>query len=122
MDTMRLVIKLVSVVLSVGLPPAIADKVALRAWCAELLAALVQLAELTTIPQDDQVVRLLATVVADDAAWDAFYELLQTGGADTEEFVGAKPIAEKTGIDIAMIIAIAQAVIQLIELWRNRKS
>ena len=122
---------IVKLILQIGTPPAIGDETAFRQWCRQLVSLAGAFALATKTEADDKVVVVLQKITDNDTYWAAVYsviaaaleyvrsddqELLVASSAETTE------LADEVGVDPATIILIIQAVVQLIELWRKRRS
>jgi hypothetical protein len=124
METFQKLISIFAALLAVGLPPDIAEEAAFRNWCGELSKALELLAGMTGAPQDDPAVRLFKAVVANDECWAAFYALVagSEGLQPMSTPAASTALGAATAIDPATILAIIEMVMQLIQMWRNRKA
>lgn len=121
-----LIIALVRDLLDLGLPPGINDSDELRAWLGKLAEFLDQLTELSETSLDDKAVALLQTCTECDECWEAVYSLItHFAGEDELAVMASAPmldtIEDKTEIDPVTIIAIIKLVVELIQLWRERK-
>lgn len=106
------------------------DAAAVRAWVLSALDVADGIADTTATDKDDKALEAARKLVANEAAFMAFYGVivdLVTDGeaADMESRVASAAAlagGEETKLDPTIIIAIITAVMQLIEMWRNRKA
>jgi hypothetical protein len=121
MDTLRIIIGLVNAITALGLPPAITDKEALRDWCGRLGGVIYAFADLVPGEWDTRVANLLGAVVANDATWDAFYELI-SAGIDPQQVTASHQvalIADQAELDPVLILQIISMIVELIKNWRK---
>jgi len=126
METIKLILALISEITAIGIPPAIADESAFRAWCAKFVNVLNTLAKVTPTTADDQLAKLVTLGVADDDLWVIFYGLLTdmmdsqiTRAGEHDPRVVA--LATATGFDPATILAIVSALIEILHLfWKGK--
>lgn len=131
------IIGLIKTLFEVGLPPSVSDEAALRAWIAKLTDAIQEFALLSPTDFDDKIALFLENTLANDKAWSVFYSILSSffpaddgimkAVALETQMLGASELAtlvdpeQKLGLDPMTIMAIIQAVVSIINMWRNRK-
>ena len=106
------------------------DAAAVRAWVLSALDVADGIADTTATERDDKALDAARAIVANEAAFMAFYgvviDLVTDGTADDMESRVASAAAlaggEETKLDPVTIIAIITAIVQLIQAWRNRKA
>ena len=110
-------------------PPDVTNGLKLRAWLSNLLAIFDTIAAETPTELDDGAVDMLGAILANDAAWDVTYSLIELLLGDGEEAAAvgkADEIATALGPEVgnpAMILMIIQGivfVIQQLQRWRDR--
>lgn len=104
------------------------DAEAVRRWVLEeLIAPLNTLADLTNTQIDDAMVAGLERFASNQELWMMFYGLVidlldgEEGALPGEGNPRINRLADEAEMDPATIIMIISAVIQLIQMWRNRK-
>lgn len=122
------VLKAIEALLALWPLPSLTDKIGCRAWLGKAFAILQDFAAQTANTIDDQAVKLLNAGLADNALYDLLWEIFekmlgQEGGlvmSDAEVFNKASIVGAAVGIDPATIIALIGAIVQIINLFRNR--
>ena len=112
--------------------PALTDSAACRAFLGRVLVLGQKWAAASDTTLDDQLVQVGETLLSNDAAWNvvwAIFDKLVNADddqgillSDPEVQVKATEAADVVGIDPATIIAIITAIVQLIQLWKNRNA
>lgn len=124
MDILKLILTLLARLADLGLPPGPSDEPAFRAWIKQLSDIMAMVAALSATPVDDNAVKLLNLAATDDEVWAIVYAIITDLSSDkpmgTEIELAA--LSEKTAIDPATLLAIIQAVMEIIAWWRNRKA
>jgi hypothetical protein len=104
---------------SIGLPPPIEQEDNLRHWCRSLIPILNEVAGLTSTEIDDLILQVLLVSVEDDDSWAALHALLMLAkDGRVRGDVGAEALSDKTGLDVATILIVVQAIIKLIQMLR----
>lgn len=124
------IFKIMKLILGVGFPPDIKDEEAFRAWMVGMTDAASSLAMLTGNEMDNRVAGVLETIVDSDSYWAVLYSVLLTASeyitlndqktaAAGED--GISTLCQQAAIDPATLITIINAILSLIDWWRNRK-
>jgi hypothetical protein len=97
-----------------------------RVWVRDILDVMLRGAKLSPTQLDDNLVQAAIFALDNDVIWVWIWAVLSRALLDEEMIVRGSPPeveaeAEKVGIDPFTIIAIIQAIMKLIDIFRNRK-
>jgi len=119
--------------LDLGLPPSPEEASAFRSWLIDLAPTLKDLAEMTDIALDDAAVTFLAQVLESDDNWKLFYGLFmvvwsrmspsEKVAASDEEIRAAQRLSDgvAVSIDWSVIMDLIQAIIDILEMFKDRR-
>lgn len=126
------VLSIIRTLLSLLPLPALTDKEGCRTWLGKVLAILQDLSAQTASTLDDQTVKFLNGILADQATWDLAWSVFQKILArnDDSDLVMADPEAAEevdalgraVGIDPMTILAIISLVVNVLKFFRERNT
>lgn len=70
-------IAVLKLLVNLGLPPALTDKIGFRDWVKKVAETIASVAAMTTSLVDDQLAALILKIASNDTAWDIFYSILE---------------------------------------------
>lgn len=70
------IVRIITQILAVGLPPALENEIDLRSWLSRLCDAMKAIAALTSPHLDDRLMEILDKMIVDDDYWKAGYAII----------------------------------------------
>lgn len=105
--------------------PTWTEKAAVRTWLNDKFVPIGKSISVETVtPLDDVGVAALEAIVASDTAFDLLYGLLFREKGKSPEAIAddVTALANETKLDPALIILIVEAILKIIELFKNRNN
>ena len=120
------IIELIKAWLDLGVPPDVGQEAELRTWLLRMTVVLKQTAELSPTGYDDAAIKLLDVLLNDQSSWELLYSILKAiwnrdpAGPVLAEDVEVMQLATVAAVDPALIIAVVQAIAELLRWWRSK--
>jgi len=122
------VLEILSRILELGMPPAISDEDALRAWLKAAGEIAADVADLSETTGDDQLAAFCQQIVENEDTWQFFYSVLSLVAEGNPPPVGdvklewiAFALPSSASISQSLILELAMLIWKLIDAWRENK-